>query len=123
MDLEIVGLESSTNGRSCSIHTACGTSVKKGDILRLVPCVVTINHEVEPALKCVKVIDAVDTCTVGFVPRVQSQLKRIREHSDQFVQVTELYAESESPYKRTKSYSNHGMASAVLLRKRDGRDE
>lgn len=95
----------------------------KGDILRIVPCVVTINHTVEPALKCVKVIDGVDTCTIGFVPRVQSQLKKIREHTDQFVQVTELYAESDSPYKRSKSYGNHGMASAVLLQKKQGRDE
>ena len=69
-DLEIVGLESNTNGRSCTVHSVCGQAIAVGDVLRLVGCIVQIDNITEDAIKCVKVIDGVDTCTVAFVPRV-----------------------------------------------------
>ena len=64
-DLEIVGLESSSNGRSCTIHRACGTSVAAGDVLRLVRCTVPVNGETEEAVKCAKVVDSVDKCSTS----------------------------------------------------------
>jgi hypothetical protein len=42
-DLEIVGLRSGTNDRSCCQHEICGAQVLVGDVLRLVKCIVTIN--------------------------------------------------------------------------------
>jgi hypothetical protein len=35
INLEIAGLFDNTNGRSCSVHTECGSHVKVGNILRL----------------------------------------------------------------------------------------
>lgn len=123
MEVELVGLEGSSNGRSCTVHSVCGVSVQVGDVLRLVPCVVTIDHVTEPAVKCVKVVDGMDTCTVAFIPRVQSKLPQVQKHLNQFVQVVELYADSPSPYKRKKSYTNKGMARVSLLLSNDGRSE
>ena len=68
-DLEIVGLNSSTNDRSCCQHKTCGEHVVVNDVLRLVNCVVTINGRAEEAVKLVKIADGSDTCTVAFVPR------------------------------------------------------
>lgn len=123
MDIEVVGLTSSTNGRSCSVHAVCGDSVEAGDILRLVPCLVTVGSETEPAIKCVKVVEGIDTCTVAFIPRVQSTLTRVQAHLNRFVQVSELYENSDSAYKRSKSKSNRGMARVSLLHEDEGRDE
>ena len=115
MDFEIVGLLSDTNGRSCTLHGCCGEHVQVGDTLRLVACVVTIKDEPENAIKVVKMEDAIDSCTVGFVPRVQATLPKVKSHLNKFVQVVELYMESTSPYKRAKSHGNRGMASVAFL--------
>ena len=42
-DLEIVGLRASNNGRSCTMHNTCGASLRVGDVLRLVSCVVNVD--------------------------------------------------------------------------------
>lgn len=123
VDLEIVGLEASSNGRSCTIHKACGASVEVGDVLRLVRCTVTVNGTTEEALKCVKVVDSVDTCTVAFVPRVQATLPKVEEHVNKFVQVVEVYANSESNYKRSKGATNKGMAAVAFLKEDQYRNE
>ena len=122
-DLEIVGLESSSNGRSCTIHRACGMGVAVGDVLRLVRCTVSVNRETEEAVKCVKVVDSVDTCTVAYVPRVQARLAKVEGHINKFVQVVELYDGSANAYKQAKSTSNHGMASVAFLKEDQFRDE
>ena len=121
-DLEIVGLNSCTNGRSCSLHPICGKSVVVGDVLRLVECIVTINNNTETAIKCVKVVDGVDTCTVAYVPRVVAKLEHVQDHLNKFVQVVELYGEAENSFKWSKSHRNLGMASCALLRDEYGRN-
>lgn len=121
--LEIVGLYSDTNGRSCSVHAICGDHVNVGDVLRLVATVVDYKGSLEPAVKCVKVVDGTDACTVAFVPRNLSDLPKVKEHLNKFVQVTELYAESKNTYKRSKAKANYGVAAVRLLSEEKGRDE
>jgi hypothetical protein len=94
VDFEIVGLYGSTNGRSCCYHRSCGKDVGAGDILRLVRTVVDINGRTESAIKLVKIVDGVDGCTVGFVPRVQSKLPKVVDCLDKFAVVRELYSAS-----------------------------
>ena len=105
-ELEVFGLHSASNGRSCSVHTECGRSVQRGDVLRLVKCVVDIHGATETAVKAVKVIDGVDTCTVGFVPRVLKTLPKVQSHLDKFVQVIEIYTDSPNTYKRSLLHWN-----------------
>jgi len=114
-DLEIVGLKSSTNGRSCCLHSCCGEEVAIGTILRLVKCTVAVDGTVEEAVKCVLVLNGIDGCTVGFVPRVLSKLSVVQKQINKFVIVTDLYEDSPNLYKRDKSFKNCGMAAVVTL--------
>ena len=113
--LEIVGLHSETNGRSCNVHALCGEHVAVGDVLRMVPCIVQCNGEDENAVKFVKVIDGVDTCTVAFLPRHYMSLPKVLAHVNKFVQVVEVHSDSKNTYKRSKAMANLGVASVTLL--------
>jgi hypothetical protein len=115
LHLEIVGLHSNSNGRSCCQHRCCGEHVQVGDVLRLVKCVVTIKSQPEEAVKLVKIADGTDCCTVGFVPRVFSRMPRVEQNINKFVQVVELYKDSENTYKNKLSAKNFGVASVVCL--------
>lgn len=123
IDLEIVGLHSSSSGRSCSLHAVCGEHVTPGDVLRLVRTTVNITGAVEEAIKCVLVVDGTDTCNVAFVPRVQGRTDKVKNHINKFVQVKELYVDSPNSYKRSKSQHNYGMASVSFLSEDIRRDE
>ena len=79
-DIEIVGLTSGTNGRSCTLHEICGNQVGEGNIVRLVrtilPNAVSGGHE--DAIKCVLIgQDGEDACIVGFIPRAMVHLPQI----------------------------------------------
>jgi hypothetical protein len=115
IDVEIVGLYCGSNGRSCCSHKICGEHVVPGDLLRLVSTVVEVDGEVEEAIKFVRVLDGVDCCNVGFVPRVQGSLKSVRECLNGFVIVAELYSFSDNKYKKSKSDKNRGMAGCTFL--------
>ena len=75
-------------------HKTCGMTVMQGDVLRLVQLVVEINGVVEPAVKCVKVVNGVDACTVAFVPRIYQKQAKVQDQ--QFF------------YKRMKDVMNDG---------------
>ena len=109
-DFEIVGLLSSSNGRSCCLHDICGKSVEVGDVLRLVKCSVSVDGTIEEAVKLVKVVEGVDWCNVAFVPRVLMSLPAVKNQMNKFVQVAELYHISDNSYKRDKAYKNCGMS-------------
>jgi hypothetical protein len=115
IDFEIVGLFSSSNGWFCCSHKVCGQHVCVGDVLRLVRTVVDVGEVSEEAIKLVRIIDGMDGCTVGFVPRVQSRLPNVVANLNKFCIVQELYHSSSSSYKRKKGEKNQGMASAILL--------
>ena len=114
-DIEIVGLDSSTNGRSCTCHATCGQYVFVDDILRLVKCVVTVNGVTEEAIKLVKITDATDSCTVAYVPRVSVNLPKVVQNLNKFAQVVEICKELNSSTKRRLANQNKGMASIVFL--------
>ena len=114
-DLEIVGLRSHTNGRSCTVHATCGENVIEGDVLRLVEDVVDVDGKVENAIKGLKVEQGVDGCTVAFVPRIYQQQGHVQAHINKFVTVLELYGSSNNTYKCSLDNRNFGMASVVFL--------
>ena len=66
--LEIYGLQTSTNGQSCSWHTCCGSQVKVGDILQIKSTIIQTDEGVKPALSCIAIKDGSETCQVGFNP-------------------------------------------------------
>jgi hypothetical protein len=118
VDLEIVGLYSAANGRSCTIHSQCGASVRVGDLLRLKRTMVTIgvNEEIQDAIKLVKITnDGVEGCTVAFLPRLVIETPTVIRNVGCFCVVKELYCDSSSLFKQQKSTRNMGMAGVVLL--------
>jgi hypothetical protein len=102
MYIEIVGLESSTNGHSSHIHEVCG----EHDLLRLVPMVVTIDGKTQEAIKLVHLMDGADWCTVAFIPRILMDLLQVQQNIKNFTQVRVLYRSSTNKYKKHKSYQN-----------------
>lgn len=118
-DLEIVGLGQPGNGRSCTQHSCCGESLCADDTLRLVKCVVEVDGRPEEAIKCVRISEGSDGCTVAFLPKYMLNIKKLMakfdKQEDPIVQVVELYATSDSTQKRQKSYANFGMAACVFI--------
>ena len=97
--LEIVGLESNTQGRSCEMHATCGCLVKEDVVLRLRKVQVVVEGMEESAIAAYHVSDGVDTCRVGFLKR--HLVKHSKQYEGALVQVTEVYSGlSESPTKR-----------------------
>ena len=119
--IETVARCSDTNGRSCTVH--CGTSVAMGDKLQLMECIIECNGVNEVAVKCVKVVDGQDTCTVAFIPRVTMSLPKVQQHLNKFVQVSELLSPSKNTCKLSKLEANCRMASVELLPENSGRME
>lgn len=114
-DLEIVGLLSDTNGRSCCQHDVCGKHVRKGDVLVLRQCVVPVHGKIQEAIKLIKVEDGCERCTVAYVPRAFVSNPKIAKNINHFVQVLEIYEHSSNTYKRRLAHQNCGMASVAFL--------
>jgi hypothetical protein len=115
IDLEVVGINGISNGRSCCQHDCCGASLSENELLRLVKCVVTINKKTEEAVKFVRVTADGDGCTIGFLPRVWLNHPKVAQNINNFCIVCELYDYSENKCKRLKSHRNAGMAGVILL--------
>ena len=98
---------------------AARLAVRVNDLLRLAKCIVDVNGIPEEAVKCIRISEGADGCTVGFVPRFLLKSKKfqekIAEKTSPLVQVVELYAISENTQKRHKSHKKHGMAACNFL--------
>lgn len=115
-DLEIVGLTQVTNGRSCTCHEVCGVHVKAGDVLRLKMTVVDgPSGEPEEAIKCVKIHDGSELCTVAFIPRIAARQNKVTSNVGRFVQVVRVYKDSPNSHERRLWHQNYGMASVVFM--------
>ena len=94
-----------------------------GDVLWLVATLIEQNGEYEHAIKCVKVVYGVDTCTVAFAPCNHMSLDEVKAHTNKFVQASKIYAGSNNTHKRSKAAANFGVALVKLPSKEEGRDE
>jgi hypothetical protein len=69
IDIEVVGLYCSSNGRSCCSHIICGEHIVPGDLQHPVQTVVEVeNGVIKEAVKVVRIVDGVDCCNIGFIP-------------------------------------------------------
>ncbi len=111
--IDIVGLESESNGRSCPDHEICGYIVKEGDILHLQETSVRIGDSTEYAIKASLLNSDSGCCVVGFIPKrllKASYIKRVK-----FVQVLKLYSDSDNRQDRRRSKQNCGMALCKIM--------
>jgi hypothetical protein len=102
VEIEIGGLESSSNGCSCTIHPCCGKFVTVGDVLRIQKTVVDIDGYPEAAIKLVKIIDGLEGCTVAYVTRTHIKQQLIIIQINRFCIVTELYKDNKNTYEVKK---------------------
>ena len=67
-DGELLGLNASSNGRSCEQHECCGKAVKADDVIRFKLAVVedVLGKPLE-TIKAVLIKDGTELCTVGFL--------------------------------------------------------
>ena len=111
-DGEIVGLNSSSNGRACEQHVCCGRGVRVSDVMKLKLGVVTLDDgSVETVIKGILIKDGMETCMVSFLPRHVAVSERKRGLLvGKFAQIIELYDLSKSASKKMKCTWNQGMA-------------
>ena len=94
--VEIVGINSNTNGRSCEEHHTCGCVLEEDTLVRLRKRQVYINGHEQSAVGVYWVSDGVDRCLVGYLHR--HQVKHLNKLEGALCQVTEVYSDnSDSP--------------------------
>ena len=123
-DGELLGLNASSNGRSCEQHECCGKAVKADDVIRFKLAVVedVLGKPLE-TIKVVLIKDGTELCTVGFLGREVAALPSQRsKYIDKFAQVLELYDDNENSMMRKKSKRNAGMASFRLMEDIQGQE-
>ena len=112
--VEIVGVNSPTNGGSCEEHRICGEVGIEDVILCLRKVQVQINQQEQSAIAAFWVSDGIDRCCVGYLPK--TYVKNWKQYDGALVQVIEVYsADSDSSTKRQKIHRNDGLAMAVII--------
>jgi hypothetical protein len=113
--VEIVGIEASSNGRSCEEHNVCGSVLTEDVVVRLRKVQIVNGKGIEEtAIAAHWVSDGIDRCRVGFLQR--HLIKHCQHYDGVLAQITEIYsADSESPMKRKKNRHNVGCCVAALI--------
>ena len=112
--VEIVGINSNTNGQSCEEHHTCGCVLAEDTLVRLQKHQVYINGYEKSAVGVYWVSDGVDRCLVVFLHR--HQVKHLNKLEGALCQVTEVYSDnSDSPTEHHKHNKNFGCAIAAIV--------
>ena len=101
--VEIVGIESSKNGRSCDQHDICGSILDNDVVVRLQKVqILSSQGREETAIAAYLVLDGIDQCRVGFLQR--HLVAHAKSFDGVLAHVTEVYSvTSESPSKKKMS--------------------
>ena len=109
--VEIFGIDSPTNGRSCEEHRICGHVLQEDVVVRFRKVQVLIKEKEESATAAFWVSDGIDRCRVGYLPR--HHVKHWKRLEGCLAQIIEVYGEdADSPTKRQKHHRNSGVAVA-----------
>ena len=112
--VEILGIISPRNGRSCKEHPICGRVLQEDLVVHFRKVQVLIDGKEESAIAAFWVSDGVDRCRVGYLPKYHVTHWKSLEGT--LAQITEIYTEdSESPTKRQKHNRNSGCAIGALI--------
>ena len=112
--VEIVGINSNTNGHSCEEHHTCGCVLEEDSLVQLRKHQVYINGHEQSAVGVYWVSDGVDRCLVGYLHH--HQVKHLNKLEGALCQVTEVYSDnSDSPTKQHKHKKNFGCAIAAIV--------
>jgi hypothetical protein len=116
-DGEIVGLESSTNGRSCGSHECCGKHLCVRDLVRFRLVILEGDGDGQDteAMKVIKIKDVTESCHVRFLQRYIVNGARKEELTNAHGQVILLYKDSTIEMTKRKNKRLLDMASFRLL--------
>jgi hypothetical protein len=112
LTVEVVGIETSTNGRSCHMHDVCGSLIEEDTVLRIRKVqIVNVFGKEETVLTVYHVSDGIDQCHVGchFVLHALT-------FDGALAHMTEVYSiTSDSPINQKKCRHNMGCCLASLI--------
>ena len=112
--VEIVGIESPTQGRNCQQHDICGSVLGENVVVHFRKVQVVVDGKEQTAIAAYHVSDGIDGCRVGFLQR--HLVKHSKHYDGLLAQVIEVYsAESESPTSRRKFRHNKGCCVAAII--------
>ena len=112
--VEILGIQSPRNGRSCKEHPICGCVLQEDSVVCFRKVQVLIDGKEESAIVAFWVSHGIDRCRVGYLPKYHVTHWKSLEGA--LAQITEIYTEdSESPTKQQKHYRNSGCAIGALI--------
>jgi hypothetical protein len=116
-DGEIVGLESSTNGRSCGSHECCGNYLCVRDLVRFRLVIIEGDGDGQDteAMKVIKIKDGTEAHHVRFLQRYIVKGSSKEELKNAYGQVILLYKESTIEMMKRKNKHLLGMASFCLV--------
>ena len=115
--IDIVGTETSENGRSCHVHEVCGEQLVPGTKVRIrkETTISPITGDEEDCLVAHVVGDGVMTCKVGYLPR-HLAIRRADDYNGMYARVVEVYSpRSLNITKRQKRHRNLGCCVAKVL--------
>ena len=111
--VDIVGINCGDNGRSCEEFPVCGDALKHDSLVRIRSEQMMIEGVEQAVMSVFWVMDGVDRCRVGFLPKHFLRYKQA--YDGRLAQIIQFLAKSDSPGDRAKSHRNHGVARAVLV--------
>ena len=107
-------MNSPTNRQSCEEDPICSEVVIEDVVLCLRKVQVLINQQEESAVVAFWVLDGIDHCHIGYLPKVY--VKNWKQYEGALVQVVEVYSgDSDSPMKHQKFHRNHGLAVGAII--------
>ena len=119
--VDIVGITKPGSGRSCEEHAICGSLLKHDTLVRFRAVQINVEGKEETALAVYWVMDGLDRCRVGFLPR--HLIKHKEDYDGKLAQVVDLLEESASPSDRAKSKRNYGVCRAVIVEAEGPKEE
>jgi hypothetical protein len=127
LHMEVLGLESSDDGRNCTMHLCCGHYIRKNDKLVCESTLQVINSNTpEPVVKVFSLNnDGLPQCHVGYIPKHYFRKFGTDRFHLMYLRVKTDYRVSLNSMERHRSYYNHGMTLCEIIKdnkKYNGRD-
>ncbi len=125
--IDVVGLEKSDSGRSCTLHLCCGQYIRTNDKLVCQWCVQSLNGNVPESVVQVWSLnnDGLPGCHVGYLPKRYFKKFGCERFHLMYLRVKLDYRGSENQCERSRSNHNGGMALCEIIRNNpnyNGRD-
>jgi hypothetical protein len=116
--MEVVGLESSSDGRSCNQHLCCGQYIRKNDKLVCQWQMQAINSNTPEAVVQVYALnnDGLPSCHVGYIPKRYFKKFGVQRFQLMFLRVKTDYRVSLNSMERHRSHYNYGMVLCEIIK-------